>query len=151
MCRRQACLPVTYSSSVLQEERCPICALAPHAHPPCTACTTLRCAHSSPTRPHPAAARCALLRTPPQDRDGRTALMLAAMNGHARAVGAILSRSHASLNMKDTKDGMTALMLAAARGHDKVRAHAAQGCLTSLCLHCPWPPDLAVLARPRAA
>ena len=64
-----------------------------------------------------------------QDREGKTALMHAAANGHDVVISTILSKSHPSLNIKESKNGMTALMLAAAAGYQKVGPH---GLLTVL-------------------
>ncbi len=60
------------------------------------------------------------------DRDGKTALMLAAFEGHTATVQTLLAND-VQVNTQ-AKDGATALMLAAARGHtDVVTALLAKG------------------------
>src|SRR5712691_24657 len=60
------------------------------------------------------------------DRDGKTALMLAAFEGHAATVQVLLANG-VQANTKD-KQGATALMLAASQGHtDVVQALLAKG------------------------
>ncbi len=68
------------------------------------------------------------------DRDGKTALMLAAFEGHTAMVQVLLANG-AQVNRQD-KDGATALMLAAARGHtDVVTALLATGADVNLQHH----------------
>jgi hypothetical protein len=60
------------------------------------------------------------------DRDGKTALMLAAFEGHTATVQVLLANG-VQANVKD-KEGATALMLAASQGHtDVVQALLAKG------------------------
>mmetsp|Transcript_18383 Transcript_18383/g.41575 ORF Transcript_18383/g.41575 Transcript_18383/m.41575 type:complete len:114 (-) Transcript_18383:93-434(-) len=53
------------------------------------------------------------------DENGRSALMLASMSGHAKMVRKLFN-ANASLNHVTTAEGMTALMLAAESGHTDV-------------------------------
>jgi len=63
-----------------------------------------------------------------KDYDGRTALILAAMQGHAIVVKYLIDTFHASVDAVDMSDGRTALLHASSFGHtETVIALAARG------------------------
>jgi len=63
-----------------------------------------------------------------KDHDGRTALILAAVQGHANVVKCLVDTFHASVDAVDMSDGRTALLHASSFGHtETVIALAARG------------------------